>query len=105
MNRSATATPASSSVHPYRYATVLRWLKPIRDIRWWKWLASADQGARLYLSRFATTKPVSRNGTARRATHTNSVLWMNAADGALRLLTRRGERAVHSGRIVSARLA
>jgi BirA family biotin operon repressor/biotin-[acetyl-CoA-carboxylase] ligase len=28
-----------------------------------------------------------------------------AADGALRLLTRRGERAVHSGRIVSARLA
>ena len=28
-----------------------------------------------------------------------------AADGALRLVTRRGERAVHSGRIVSARLA
>jgi biotin-(acetyl-CoA carboxylase) ligase len=28
-----------------------------------------------------------------------------AADGALRLITRKGEAAVHSGRIVSARLA
>jgi hypothetical protein len=28
-----------------------------------------------------------------------------AADGALRLLTRSGEKSVHSGRIVSARLA
>ena len=44
---------------------VRRGLYPIRAIRWWKWLASADHGLRRYLSRLATTKPVSRNGTAR----------------------------------------
>jgi len=65
MNRSAIATPASISVHPYRYATVRRGLNPIRAIRWWKWFASAFHGARRYLIRFATTKLVSRNGTAR----------------------------------------
>ena len=39
--------------------------KPMRARRWWKCLASAAVDRRRYFSRLATTKPVSRNGTAR----------------------------------------
>ena len=45
--------------------TVLRCENPIRAIRWWKWLASADHGLRRYFSRLAMTKLVSRNGMTR----------------------------------------
>ena len=50
----------------------MRCEKPIAAIRWWKWLASADHGARLYLSRLAITKPVSRKGIARIASGTTN---------------------------------
>src|SRR3954452_8986507 len=42
--------------------------------RWWKWLESPRYTGRRYLIRLATTKPVSRNGTARMTRGTTSAI-------------------------------